>query len=588
MATRLESGQMQLRSVGGVPMVQAQQQQVDYIGPRVAAQGAGQLAQILDRMSASAFQMAGQMRQDEALAYVANNPISAQQLKYAKGENGTTIGLGGQGPTSSVGSTGSLNIFDRAVAKARSLELSGHFEMEGRNELVKLLAGVEDGSVTSEQVGAKIKSMSDGFSKSLANIDPEASIKFRATMATHGNTVLNAAYKAELDQAKNQRIGKFDLDFTNSLRLLEADISKGSWTDNNGQQRSIDELADVFRKNVLTQSLLLGGKALQAEHSIKFEAALRTAKINSVTKALMADENMVDPERTLQKLRSGDLGNMSPVLKDLITNDFDAVAKVTANFMVAVNNRKSIGDAKQAEIKKQGEAQAINLLEQIFPLPDGSPKKKQLIDQLIALPEGSVPIGTLKDLLAPSGEGNAAVNFNLISGIYNNTITDPKQIWSLVGKGITGKDAVTALKLLQSEDRRDSSTLERGISQLSGIPVIPGSVVVIDPKGEEFKRRTQLQAEALQIQAAAAAEGKTLTPRQILGQLEDNIAKRRNTETAKAAQNSLKVFEKQEWINGSITRDTLPALEIKAGKDKKKQQELNRIKQLLKQAEGDQ
>jgi hypothetical protein len=73
-----------------------------------------------------------------------------------------------------------------------------------------------------------------------------------------------------------------------------------------------------------------------------------------------------------------------------------------------------------------------------------------------------------------------------------------------------------------------------------------------------------------------------------LTQLEDNIAKRRNTETAKAAQTSLKVFEKQEWINGPITRDTLPALERKAGTDKKKMHELNRIKQLLKQADGDQ
>jgi hypothetical protein len=586
MATqRIESGQMQIRSVGGVPMVQAQQQQVDYIGPRVAAQGAGQLAQILDRMSASAFQTAGVMRQQEGLQFAAQNPLTSEQVQLAK--EGMPFGLGGRGDMSSI-STSSLNFFDQAVAKARSLELSGHFEIEGRNELVKLLSGVENGSVTSEQVSAKIKTMSDGFSKSLANIDPEASIKFRATMATHGNTVLNAAYKAELDRAKAQRIAKFDSDFDSSTRLLEATVSQGSWTDSNGQQRSIDELADVFRRNVLTQSLLLGDKALQIEYSTKFETALRNAKINSVTKALMADENMVDPERTMAKLRAGDLGNMSPVLKDLITNDFDAVAKVTANYMVAVNNRKSIGDAKQAEIKKQGEAQAINLLEQIFPLPDGSPKKKQLIGQLIALPEGSVPIGTLNDLLAPSGEGNAAVNFNLISGIYNNTITDPKQIWSLVGKGITGKDAVTALKLMQSEDRRDSSQLERGISQLSGIPVIPGSVVVIDPKGEEFKRRTQLQAEALQIQSAAAADGKTLTPRQILTQLEDNIAKRRNTETAKAAQNSLKVFEKQEWINGAITRDTLPALERKAGTDKKKMQELNRIKQLLKQAEGDQ
>ena len=573
-----------MRSVGGVPMVQAQQQQVDYIGPRVAAQGAGQLAQILDRMSASAFQTAGVMRQQEGLQFAAQNPVTTEQIESAK--NGSTFGMGAN-PTESV-STSSLNFFDQAVAKARSLELSGHFEIEGRNELVKLLSQVEAGQIDSAQVAAKVQTMSDGYSKSLASIDPEASIKFRATMATHGNTVLNAAYKAELERAKAQRIAKFDADFDNSTRLLEQTVSQGSWTDANGQQRSIDELADVFRKNVLTQAVLLGDKALQTEYSTKFELALRNAKINSVTKALITDENMVDPERTMQKLRNGDLGNMSPVLKDLIVNDFDAVAKVTANYMVAVNNRKSVADAKAAQIKKDGEAQAINLLEQIFPLPDGSPKKKQLISQLTALPEGSVPIGTLKDLLAPSGEGNPAVNFNLLAGIYNNTITQPSQIWGLVGKGITGKDAVTALKLLQSEDRRDSSELDRGISQLSGIPVIPGSVVVIDPKGEEFKRRNELKVEVLNIQAAAAAEGKTLTPRQILTQLEDNIAKRRNSEDAKSARKSLEVLEKQAWINGPINRNTLPALERKAGTDRQKLNEVNQIKKLLRKADGEQ
>ena len=589
MATqRIESGQIQLRSTGGVPMVQAQQQQVDYIGPRVAAQGASQLAQILDRMSASAFQAAGVMRQQEGLQFAAQNPLTTVQIDAAKG--GTTFGLGAS-PTESI-STGSLNFFDQAVAKARSLELSGHFEIEGRNELVKLLSDVEAGNTTSAQVATKIQTMSDGYSKSLANIDPEASIKFRATMATHGNTVLNAAYKAELDRAKVQRIAKFDSDFDSSIRLLEATVSQGSWTDANGQQRSINELADVFRKNVLTQSLLLGDKALQIEYSTKFETALRTAKINSVTKTLMAPENMVDPDLTLKKIQSGDLGNMSPVLKDLIVNDFDAVAKVTANFMVAVNNRKSIADGKAAEAKRAGEAEAINLLEQIFPLPDNSPKKKQLIDKLNALPPGSVPIGTLKDLLEPKppkeAESNQALYFNLLSGIYNNTITQPAQIWSLVGKGITGKDAVAALKLLQSEDKRDSSTLDRAISQLAGIPVIPGSVVMIDPKGEEFKRRNELKAEALQIESAAAAKGQVLTPREIITQLEDSVAKRRNTESAKAAKKSLEIYEKKSWVNGPITRDTLPALERKAGDDRNKVNELNQIKKLLKQAEGGQ
>jgi hypothetical protein len=595
MATqRIESGQMQLRSVGGVPMVQAQQQSVDYIAPRVAAQGAGQLAQILDRMSASAFQTAGVMRQQEGFAFAAQNPLTTEQLQLAK--EGVNIGMGGRGDTAAI-STRSLNFFDQAVAKARSLELSGHFEIEGRNELVKLLADVEAGKATSEQVSAKIKTMSDGYSKSLASIDPEASIKFRATMATHGNTVLNAAYKAELDRAKAQRIAKFDADFDSSVRLLEATVSQGSWTDSNGQQRSIDELADVFRRNVLTQSLLLGDKALQTQYSTKFEAALRTAKVNAVTKALISDENMADPERTLQRLRAGDLGNMSPVLRDLITNDFESVAKVTANFMVAVNNRKSIADATAADAKKKGEAQAINLLEQIFPLQPGNPKRADLIKQLTALPEGSVPIGTLKELLEPKQpETNQAVYFNLLSGIYNNTITDPRQIWGLVGKGIDGKDAVAALKILQADDRRDSADLDRGISQLAGIPVIPGSVVVLDPKGEEFKRRNDLKAQALQIQAAAAAEGKTLTSRQILTQLETGLTARRSTEEAKAAGKRLSEFARRadgsavpgrEWITGPVTLESLPALRQKAGNDVNKLRQITELEKLLKMAAGE-
>ena len=586
MATRIESGQMQVRSVGNAPIVQVQQQQIDYVGPRAEAQAAGTMAQILDRMSASAFADAATMRKEEGLQFVASNPISQEQVELAK--NGVVTGLG-------LGRAGTQNIFEQAVAKARSFELSGKFEMEGRNELAKLLVDIDSGKASSEQVSTKIKTMTDGYSKSLSSVDAEAGIKFRATMATYGNTVLNAAYTAESKRKKAIDIAEFDAAFDNDVILLEAVVSKGSWLDSNNQQRSIDDLVDITRKNIKTQSMILGDASVQKEYSTKFELALRNAKVNAVTKELMSDANMMDPEKTLANIRAGSAGKMSPVLQSMIVNDFDSVAKVTANFMVAVNTRKSLADEKRAGIKREGEAAAFTLLEQIFPLPEGSPKRKQLISQLTALPEGSIPIGTLKDLLAPSGEGNAAVNFNLLSGIYNNTITQPDQIWGLVGKGITGKEAVAALRLLQTEDRRDSSTLDRGISQLAGIPVIPGSVVVLDPKGEEFKRRSELKEEALQIQAKAAGEGKTLTSRQILIELEDNLLKRRNSEDAKAAQRRIDEFAKnadgtykngRDWITGPVTRDNLPALRQKAGNDAQKLRDINELEKLLKRAEG--
>jgi hypothetical protein len=591
MATRIESGQMQLRSVGGVPMTQVQQQQVDYIGPRVAAQGASQLAQILDRMSASAFQTAAGMRQQEGLQFAAQNPLTSEQVQLAKdGVNPEGWFMGPDGKTAQIPNVNSVGFFGQAVAKARSLELSGHFEIEGRNELVKLLSQVEAGQITSDQVATKVQTMSDGYAKSLANIDPEASIKFRATMATHGNTVLNAAYKAELDKAKAQRIAKFDSDFDNSTRLLEQTISQGSFTDASGQQRSIDELADVFRKNVLTQSLLLGDKALQTEYSTKFEVALRTAKINSVTKALITDVNMVDPELTLKNLREGKLGNMSPVLQSMIVNDFDAVAKVTANFMVAVNNRKSIKDAKVADEKRAAVAEFVPLYEQAISAPEGSPARKKFAGQIADLATRSpdaVPIGVLKDLLEPSKEGNSVAELNVLNSIFLGTINSSDQI--MKNNTLNAKQKITALKFFISEDRRDQYDLISGISKLSGIPVIPGSVVVVDPKGEEFKRRNDLNAESLQIQAEAARKGEVLTPRQILSKLEENLTLRRNSESAKAARSTLtQVYEKKEWINGAITRESLPALQQKAGSNRQKLQELEQIKKLIRKAEGEQ
>lgn len=569
MATRLESGRLQLAQVGGVPMQQVQMRGVDYVGVQAESQVAKTLGQVLDRMSSSLFEQAGQMRQTEGLQFVATNPITAEQLEAAKNGDVSNLDL----------SKNPLSIYGQAVKKARALELSSHFEVEGRNELAKLLSDIEAGIASSEDVQKKVVTLTEGYAKSLSSIDGEAAYKFRATMATHGNTVLSAAYQTELKRAKAQRMAKFDMDFDNGVRLLEATVAQ--------HPEQLDALADVFRKNVLNQSLLLGDVALQKEYSTKFENALRGAKVNAITKELVTnDAYMANPVETLNRIRRGDIGRLSPVLQQMVANDFEGVAKVTANFMVAVNQRESAAKDIEAATKREGEKQAINLLEQIFPLPEGSPKRKALVAQLTALPPGTVPIGTLKDLLDPGKEGNPAVEFNALNAIYQGTLTTPEQINEM--PGLNGQQKLRLLKTLTSEDRRDQRELDTGLARLAGIPTMPGAVTVIDPKGTEFKRLQSLRADAQQIQAEATRDGKVLTTRQVLSELETRIEAKRNTEEAKAAKAALATYEKQDWINGPITRETLPALEKKAGNDKKKQMQLKRIKSLLDQAEGNQ
>ena len=565
MVQRIESGRMQIANVGGVPMQQVQPRGVDYVGPRAEAQAAGTLAQALDRMSSSLFQQAGELRQQEGLEFVATNPITPEQLEAAKNGDVSTLEL----------SKNPISIFGQAVRKARALELSSHFEIEGRNELVKLLSDIEAGTATSEQVQGKIATLTEGFGKSLSQVDPEAAYKFRATMATHGNTVLKTAYETELKREKNKRMAKFDMDFDNGIRLLETTVAQ--------HPEQLEQLASVFRQNVMQQSVLLGDAGLQKEYSTKFETALRNAKINAVTKAITDDVYMVNPVDTLNRIRQGDIGNLSPVLQQMITNDFDAVAKVTANYMVAVNQREQLAKDADAAAKREGQNQAFNLLEQIFPLPEGDPRRKALIDRLNALPPGSVPIGTLKDLLDPGKEGNPAVEFNALNGIFQGTINTAGQIYNM--PGLNGPQKIRLLKTLNSEDRRDQAELARGLNKLAGINVT-GGVVVLDPKGAEFARLNELRARSVEIQAAALREGKVVMPSQIIDQLTKEVEARRNTEQAKAAKTALEVYEKKDWVNGPITRETLPALEVKAGKDKNKLNDLKRIKSLLDQSEG--
>lgn len=576
----IQSGRMENIGIPGAVTPNVQAPQVDYVGLRQAAASNQQMAQTLDRLSAQLFRTAGEEAQRAGVQFVADNPVTDEQLQTAINGDATPL-------TERQGGT----IFDQAVRKARALELSGRFEAEARNQLTGMLSAIEQGDpkASAEGIQAAINTMMDGMSKSLAQVDPEASLKFRASIATTGNTVLQKAAEQQLKREKAARLIRFDTNFDNVNRLIQAEISQGFWVDpTTGKKRSIEDRLQMYRSAISTEATLLGDAAMAKSYGDRFDTAVKQAKIDVVTRELVSDPAaMANPDATIKNLLAGNVGKMSDVVKTMLVTDFGSVERISANFMTAVNNANTLAERRRQEIKRQGEIQAINLLEQIFPLQDNDPKRRALVKQLIELPEGSVPIGTLKDILTPDkGEGNAAAEFNMLQGIYNGSITSPEQIWRRVGNGLTGKQAVSLLKTLTTEDRRDQRDLDSGLAKLAGIPTMPGQVTVLDPKGAEFQRLQSLRADAQQIQAEATRKGEILTPRQVLERVEGDLTKRRSTESAKAARTQLEVYEKRDWVKGPITNDSLPALELKAKGNRQRENELNQIKRLLKQSEG--
>ena len=577
MATgRIESGQIQLRSVGGVPMQQPTMQGVDYVGFRGQAQAATTLSQLVDRMSQTAFDMAGKAVQERALMDVANNPLTPEQLEIAKNGDMSQLGIPGQ----------SFNIYDAALRKARSFELSSAFDTEAKGEVVKVLADVEAGTMTSEKAAQKLNTLTKGFASSLAKVDGDAALKFTASMGVYAKTVMAEAYKLETKRTREKQTLALEGDFSNSMKLVEPTLGQGFYVDANGQERPVEELLGVYRKNLADRAFAVGGMPLANEYLGKFDKAVTEARVNAATKIATSDAYMSDPEMGLQRLRSGDLGRMTGVFATMQQDD---KAKVLANFMVAVNQRDSVTKAKQAEAKRGGEIELAGLMATMYNAPPGSPAQKQAQGSIVSLAQrvpGVVSDSTLKAILEPKqAKSDPMVEFNVISGILDGRITTADQVKGYIGRGLTGNDASSALKLINSENRRDQNEIERGINRLAGINQT-GGLVVIDKNAMEFTNRQVLKAQSLDIEARLLREGKQPTPAMVVGELENWVSTRRKTETATQATTELKFYEKKDWIKGPITMDSLPALELKAGNDRTKQNDVKRIRSLLQQANG--
>ena len=574
MATgRIESGQISMRGAGGVPMQQISMQQADLSQPfRVASQADSALAQLVDRMGQSAMQMSGELFKEQAMIDVANNPLTPEQLDLAK-----------NGDMSFLRSGSALNIYDATLRKARSMELTGAFDTEAKAEVVKIQADIEAGTLTSQQAAEKLNTLTSGFAKSLAQVDADAALRFTASMGVYSKTVMAEAYKLETKRRKEKEGVLLEADYSNTMKLVEPAIEQGFVVDASGREIPVDSILDVHRKSFVDKAFNVGGLQKAQEMSLKFDKAVAEAKVNAATKIALGDDYMADPEMGLQRLRKGDLGRMSAVFMGMPQDD---KSKVVANFMVAVNQREAAAKDKREQEERAALKEFVPLYNQAMSLPEGSTQRKALVGQIARMAEANpkmIPLGILADLQKPNADGNPVSEFNALEAIYSGRITSPQQIAAL--PGLNGKQKVGLLGKLVSEDRREQTELDRGISRLAGIPVIPGQVVVLDPKGKEWERRTQLVAQADAIKSKALAEGKVVTNRDVLQQLERSLEDRRNTETAKAARESLKSYETK--YGGQITRDTLPALEKKIGTGKAGQNDLNRIRRLLDQAEGD-
>ena len=258
----------------------------------------------LDRMSTFAFKEAGERAQREGAQYGAENQPGVEQVMLAVEE--------GRSPAELFVKPGTA--FGDAARKVQAVQLRTELEVRGRQDLAKLSAAIEAGPVDMKEVTTQIKGLTDGFSKALASIDPEESLRFRASMATAGNAVYTKATErsAKIYQEGLQVLAGDSLAATSTI-LSDTLMSESD-------PLALQERFNVERSRVFDVAKQTGDPAFVKSTMDAFDKKRLNAIVDYVTKSDFAPTPMAG----LRKLENKEFGKLANVMQSV---DMDKLRK---------------------------------------------------------------------------------------------------------------------------------------------------------------------------------------------------------------------------------------------------------------------
>lgn len=344
MATRLESGQAQLRSASGVPMERVVPQQVEFVGPRAQARTADIMAQIIDRMTTGIMQYGGQVRQREAVQFVIDQPPTPEQMLAAK-----------EGDISTLIPAGDFTKFDKAVRKARAFQLSEKFGAESRNDIVAIAEKAASGQITPETAKTEITNRIRGYTSALAQADGEAALRFEATAAAEGHVAYKAALDAAAKKTKEQQKIELIATTDQKIKIYRAVVLSNP--------SLAPEYERLYRSTIL-DSAKLHGPEVYREYQALVDKEFSSARKDVLLQHLSDERYLSNPRETFKQLNSGVFPSGQDALfkneevKSLLgwmrLNDADNLRDIIKEFNGMAAQRKQGIDLALVDAEQQG------------------------------------------------------------------------------------------------------------------------------------------------------------------------------------------------------------------------------------------
>jgi hypothetical protein len=387
MATRLESGQAQLRSASGVPMERVVPQQVEFVGPRAQARTADIMAQIIDRMTTGIMQYGGQVRQREAVQFVIDQPPTPEQMLAAK-----------EGDISTLIPAGDFTKFDKAVRKARAFQLSEKFGAESRNDIVTIAERAANGQITPDAAKTEITNRIRGYTSALAQADGEAALRYEATATAEGHVAYKTALDAAAKKTKEQQKIEFLADTDNKIKIYRAGVLINP--------ALAPQYEALFRSSIL-KAATLHGPEVYKEYQAFVDKEFAAARKDVLLQHLSDERYLSNPRETFKQLNSGVFDAMpgqdalfkNQEVKTLLgwmrLNDADNLRDIIKEFNGMAAQRKQGIDLALVDAEQQGK----QLLRDIYKVGTPIATMNQKLRELQNLPVDPSVIKQARDFI---------------------------------------------------------------------------------------------------------------------------------------------------------------------------------------------
>lgn len=466
MVTRLESGRMQLNAPGGVPMERVVPQQVDYMpAAREQARGLGVQADIIDRMSQSAFGAAKELATEEAIRYVAANPPDRMQFMIAAGFDPATGEFRGVPTTQNKDAPIPWTVFDKTYQKYRAAQIAGLIKQEGLHQIANMLKRVESEGVDkigSEKVEKQIETMILGFEAAARKESPAAAVEVRASLAAHGYTAIEKARQLEFKAAQEQRLIKLDQTYEDRLAILK----QGFLVD----PENAPFYADVFARNLIEEAVKTNDRAVIAEMRKKVANAVADAKIDAVSAYAAEPDFAANSLAAVRRLDTGDAGRLSGVWASM---NFAEKAKVRDGLRSVFTDRVT-AEQRDRDEQHRNNLSLVNINVQRLIASDGKDAEAEAILLSISYrdPTAISPkdVATIKRQAAEKEEPAFGALIEMKKHIFNDKYVNVEQMKTDARRmGVSDKFIYSDLQpFFVSRKDRQETLLYQGITRVAG------------------------------------------------------------------------------------------------------------------------